>query len=53
MLQEALLGRTGPRGGQTQGLLQTVAQSAVRAAAGSIGRQLVRGVLGSLIGGKR
>ena len=53
MLQEALLGRTGPRGGQTQGLLQTVAQSAVRAAAGSIGRQLVRGVLGSLLGGGR
>jgi len=52
-LQEALLGRAGPRGGQTPGLLQTVAQTALRAAASSVGRQLVRGVLGGLLGGGR
>jgi len=52
-LQEALLGRTGPRGGQTDGLLQTMAKTAARAAASHIGRQLVRGVLGSLLGGGR
>jgi len=53
MLQDALLGRTGPRGGQTHGLLQTMAQTAARAAASHVGRQLVRGVLGSLLGGGR
>ena len=38
---------------QSPGLLQTVAQTALRAAASSVGRQLVRGVLGGLLGGGR
>ena len=46
-------GRTGPRGAQADGLLQTMVKTAARAAASHMGRQLVRGVLGSLLGGGR
>ena len=53
MLNEALFGRTGPRGGQYDGLVQTMAKTAARSVASGIGRQIVRGVLGSLLGGKR
>ncbi|MBS3997789.1 MAG: DUF853 family protein [Hydrogenophaga sp.] len=52
-VNEALFGRTGPRGGQYDGLVQTMAKTAARSVASGIGRQLVRGVLGSLLGGKR
>ena len=52
-LKELLFGRTGPRGGQHDGLVQTVAKSAVRTIGTSLGRQLVRGLLGSLLGGRR
>lgn len=53
MINEALFGRTGPRGGQYDGLVQTMAKTAARSVASGIGRQIVRGVLGSLLGGKR
>ena len=53
MLNEALFGRTGPRGGQYDGLVQTMAKTAARSVASGIGRQIVRGVLGGLLGGKR
>lgn len=53
MLNEALFGRTGPRGGQYDGIVQTMAKTAARSVASGIGRQIVRGVLGSLLGGKR
>lgn len=53
MLNEALFGRTGPRGGQYDGLVQTMAKTAARTVASNLGRQLVRGVLGGLLGGKR
>lgn len=53
MINEALFGRTGPRGGQYDGLVQTMAKTAARTVASSLGRQIVRGVLGSLLGGKR
>ncbi len=53
MVNEALFGRTGPRGGQYDGLVQTMAKTAARSVASGIGRQIVRGVLGSLLGGKR
>lgn len=52
-VNEALFGRTGPRGGQYDGLVQTMAKTAARTVASSIGRQIVRGVLGGLLGGKR
>jgi hypothetical protein len=53
MVNEALFGRTGPRGGQYDGLVQTMAKTAARSVASGIGRQIVRGMLGSLLGGKR
>jgi DNA helicase HerA-like ATPase len=53
LVNEALFGRTGPRGGQYDGLVQTMAKTAARSVASSLGRQLVRGVLGSLLGGRR
>jgi DNA helicase HerA-like ATPase len=53
MLNEALFGRTGPRGGQYDGLVQSMAKTAARSVASGLGRQLVRGILGSLMGGKR
>ena len=49
MGKEALFGRTGPRGGQYDGLVQSVVKSEAR----RIGRNLLRGALGSLIGGRR
>jgi DNA helicase HerA-like ATPase len=52
-VNEALFGRTGPRGGQYDGLVQTMAKTAARSVASGIGRQIVRGLLGSLLGGKR
>jgi hypothetical protein len=52
-LQEMLFGRTGPRGGRHDGLVQTAAQSAARTVANQIGRELLRGLLGGLSGGRR
>jgi DNA helicase HerA-like ATPase len=52
-LSEILFGRTGPRGGQTDGLVQAAAKSLTRTIASQVGRELVRGVLGSLLGGSR
>jgi len=49
MVKEALFGRTGPRGGQYDGLVQDIVKGEAR----RMGRELLRGVLGSLIGGKR
>jgi DNA helicase HerA-like ATPase len=53
VLNELLFGRTGPRGGQHDGLVQTMAKTAARSVASGLGRQIVRGVLGSLLGGGR
>ena len=46
---EGLLGRPGPRGGQYDGLVQSMAKSAVRSA----GREILRGVLGGILGRRR
>ncbi|MDH3319550.1 MAG: DUF853 domain-containing protein [Betaproteobacteria bacterium] len=51
---DILFGRTGPRGGrQSQGLLEAMAKSAVRTVGSQVGRELIRGVLGSLLGKRR
>ncbi len=51
---DILFGKTGPRGGrQSQGLLEAMAKSAVRTAGSQVGRELIRGVLGSLLGKRR
>ena len=49
VVKEALFGRTGPRGGQYDGLVQNVVKGEMR----RMGRELIRGALGSLLGGKR
>ena len=51
--KEILFGTTGPRGGQRDGLVQTMAKSAVRTVGTNLGRQILRGVLGGLLGGKK
>ena len=50
-LGSILFGRTGPRGGQHDGLVQTAAKTVVRTMASSVGREIMRGVLGSILGG--
>ncbi|WP_296871010.1 helicase HerA-like domain-containing protein [Tibeticola sp.] len=52
-LKEVLFGRTGPRGGQYDGIAQTVAKSAARTIGSTVGREIIRGVLGSLLGSKK
>ncbi|KAF7598637.1 MAG: ATP-binding protein [Candidatus Dactylopiibacterium carminicum] len=52
-LSGILFGRTGPRGGQYDGLAQMAAKSMTRTISNAIGREIVRGVLGSILGGRR
>jgi DNA helicase HerA-like ATPase len=51
-LGDILFGRTGSRGGKTDGLVQAAAKSVARTVGSQLGREIVRGVLGSLLGGK-
>ncbi len=51
-INDVLFGSTGPRGGKHDGLAQSMAKSAVRTMGSSVGREIIRGVLGSLFGGK-
>ena len=53
MVKDAVFGSTGPRGGHKPGLMEKAASSAVRTMGTAVGRELIRGVLGSLLGGKR
>ncbi len=48
-LKDILFGTTGPRGGKKDGVVQTMAKSAAR----QVTNQIVRGVLGSLLGEKK
>jgi DNA helicase HerA-like ATPase len=48
-LNDVLFGTTGPRGGKHDGVVQSMAKTAMR----SVARELVRGVLGSLLGSRR
>jgi DNA helicase HerA-like ATPase len=50
-LKDVLFGTTGPRGGRHPGLAEKAAQSAVRSIGSAVGREIIRGVLGSLLGG--
>jgi len=54
LASDILFGKTGPRGGkQSQGLIEAMAKSAARTVGSQVGRELIRGVLGSLLGGKK
>jgi hypothetical protein len=52
-LNDMLFGTTGPRGGKYDGLAQSMAKSAVRTMGSAVGREIIRGVLGSLLGSKK
>jgi len=52
-LGDGLFGSTGPRGGQRQGLAQMMVKSAVRNIGSAVGREIVRGVMGSILGGRK
>ena len=52
-LKDILFGSTGPRGGKREGMIDAMAKTAGRTASSAITRELVRGVLGSLLGGKK
>jgi uncharacterized protein len=52
-LHDVLFGSTGPRGGRRDGLIDQVAKSAARSAGSVIAREISRGILGSLFGGRR
>ncbi|MEJ8859700.1 helicase HerA-like domain-containing protein [Variovorax robiniae] len=51
-LNSLLFGTTGPRGGKHDGLVQTMAKSAVRTVGTSVGKEILRGVLGGIFGAK-
>ena len=52
-LSDLLFGTTGPRGGGHDGVVGSLAKSAARTVGTAVARELVRGVLGSLLGGGR
>ena len=53
-LSDILFGKTGPRGGrQSEGVVGALAKSAARAIGSQVGREIIRGVLGSILGGRR
>ncbi len=53
-VSDILFGKTGPRGGkQSQGIVEAMAKSAARAIGSELGRQVLRGVLGSILGKRR
>jgi DNA helicase HerA-like ATPase len=52
-LKDILFGTTGPRGGHREGVIEAMTKTAGRTASSAITREIVRGVLGSLLGGKR
>ena len=52
-LNDMLFGTTGPRGAKHDGLAQSMAKSAVRTMGSAVGREIIRGVLGSIFGGRR
>ncbi len=49
-LSDVLFGTTGPRGGKHDGLATTMAKSAVRTMGTTVGREIIRGVLGGIFG---
>jgi DNA helicase HerA-like ATPase len=51
VVSDILFGTTGPRGGHHAGLVEKAASSAARSVGSAVGRQIIRGVLGSIFGG--
>ena len=53
MLGDMLLSKTGPRGGHHPGILDSIAKNAARSIGSHVGREIFRGVLGSIFGGRK
>ncbi len=53
MLGNMLLGKTGPRGGRQPGVLDAAVKSAAHSIGSRAGREIFRGVLGGIFGGRR
>jgi len=54
VLSDLLFGKTGPRGGkQSRGIFEAMATSAARSIGSGVGREILRGVLGSILGKRR
>jgi DNA double-strand break repair helicase HerA and related ATPase len=49
VVRDVLFGKTGPRGGHHEGLLESAAKSAVRSLGSGLGRAILRGTLGSML----
>jgi uncharacterized protein len=52
-LGDLIFGSTGPRGGRREGMLESAAKSAARSVGSGLGRQILRGMFGSILGGRR
>ena len=52
-INDILFGTTGPRGGKKDGIVQSMAKSTARSFGTKLGNQILRGVLGSIMGGKK
>lgn len=52
-LEGLFVGTTGPRGGHHDSVMEAMIKSGARSVGSQLGRQIVRGVLGSLLGGSR
>jgi len=51
-LNDLIFGKTGPRGGHHEGMLESAAKSAARSFGSGITRQIMRGILGSIFKGR-
>ena len=51
-LSDFIFGHTGPRGGHHDGVLEAAGKSAARSVGSGIGRAILRGALGSILGGR-
>jgi len=52
-LNDLLFGKTGPRGGHHEGMIESAAKSAARSVGSGLGRSILRGMLGGIFGGRR
>ena len=52
-ISDLLFGSTGPRGGKHDGLLTSAAKSAARSVGSGLGREILRGIFGTMLGGRR
>jgi len=48
-IADVLFGSTGPRGGHREGLVEAFGKSAIRSVGSTVGRTLMRGLLGTFM----